>query len=120
MKIFIDTNVLISAMLFPGSKTAYVFDYILETHQPVICSYSIDEAYTVFEKKFPHKLESLKDFFDNLDYEHFISPNPNDVPILASAVLSDSDILLTGDKDFDNLDLKRPLILSPSKYYDLI
>jgi len=132
VKIFIDTNVLISAMLFPGSKTAYVFDYILETHQPVICSYSIDEAYTVFEKKFPHKLESLKDFFDNLDYEHFISPktinennypemrDPHDVPILASAILSDSDILLTGDKDFDNLDLKRPLILSPSKYYDLI
>lgn len=132
MKIFIDTNVLISAMLFPESKTAYVFDYILEMHQPVICSYSIDEAYKVFEKKFPHKLESLKNFFDKLDYEHFISPKsidmkkypemrePNDVPILVSAVLSDSDILLTGDKDFDNLDLKRPLILSPSKYYDLI
>jgi predicted nucleic acid-binding protein len=105
-------------MLFPESKTAYVFDYILETHQPVICSYSIDEAYKVFEKKFPHKLESLKNFFDKKKYPEM--REPNDVPILVSAVLSDSDILLTGDKDFDNLDLKRPLILSPSKYYDLI
>lgn len=132
MKILLDTNVIISAILFPAGKTAYVTDYILETHQPVICSYSVDEAYKVFKNKFPHKIESLKEFFDTLDCEYFPSPkridkndypgirDTKDVPILASAILSDSDILLTGDKDFEDVDIKRPLILTPSQYYDLI
>ncbi len=69
-------------------------------------------------------ITSLKEFFNNpksIDKKNYPEMrDPHDVPILASAILSDSDILLTGDKDFDNVDLKRPLILSPSKYYDLM
>ena len=44
----------------------------------------------------------------------------NDLPILVSAIISDSDILITGDKDFEDISIKKPLIFTPNQYYDLI
>lgn len=132
MRIFLDANVIISAIIFPESKTAYVLSYILECHEPVICTFTIKECFKVFEKKFPQKIESLEEFFNNIDYYSFETPDfisssdypkirdPNDLPVLASAILSDSDIILTGDKDFEDLKMNRPLVITPSKYYDLI
>jgi len=43
-----------------------------------------------------------------------------DLPILASAILSDADILLTGDGDFRGVPIEKPVILTPSEYFDLI
>jgi predicted nucleic acid-binding protein len=44
----------------------------------------------------------------------------NDLPILVSAILSDADILLTGDKDFEEIKINKPLIFTPKQYFDLI
>jgi hypothetical protein len=43
-----------------------------------------------------------------------------DLPVLASAILSDVDILLTGNKDFGGIGIKKPLIFTPNQYFDLI
>jgi predicted nucleic acid-binding protein len=40
----------------------------------------------------------------------------DDLPVLASAILENVDILLTGDKDFAELSLKHPLILPPAQF----
>jgi len=42
------------------------------------------------------------------------------LPVLVSAILSDSDVLITGDKDFEEVKIDKPLIFSPTKYYELI
>lgn len=132
MKILIDTNVIISAILFPGSKTACVFNHILECHEPVICSFSVKETYTVFKRKFPDRIHSLDCFYNEIDCEFFTTPeiiqksafpeirDEHDLPILASAILSDADVLLTGDKDFEEIQIRRPLIMSPSRYFELL
>ncbi len=132
MRVFIDTNVLISAILFPHGKVATVFSYIIETHDLVISSYSISECEIVFDKKFPTKKECLKTFLNNLSYEKFTTPrtidkkkypqirDDKDLPILVSAILSDSDVLITGDKDFEEINMKKPLIFTPSQYFELI
>lgn len=132
MKVFIDTNVLISAVLFPQGKVASVFSYLIESHDIVISSYTIKECEIVFEKKFPAKVEYLRTFIDNLSFELFQTPkkiNPdkypkirdkNDLPILVSAILSDSDILITGDKDFEDIQMKKPLVFTPNQYFELI
>lgn len=132
MRIFIDTNVLISAILFPGSKPALVLDYVLGKHTPIISTYTISECQAVFERKFPQKIERLRSFLHYTDYEAYKTPETiapslfppirdiSDLPVLASAVLSDSDILLTGDKDFKGIEIKRPLIFTPAEYYELI
>lgn len=132
MRFFIDANVLISAILFPEGKSAAVLDHILETHTPVLSSYTIRECQRVFEKKFPTKQQKLTDFLNETEFETFRTPNtidPSrfpairdvaDLPVLASAIISDSDILLTGDKDFQDVRIQKPLILTPTDYYDLI
>lgn len=132
MRILVDTNIIISAIIFSKSKTAFVFKHILECHVPVICTYSIKESYKVFERKFPNKIHALDTFYKDIDCEYFPTPeklqpsefpdirDSNDLPILASAILSDADIHLTGDKNFDEIKIKKPLVLSPSRYYELL
>lgn len=132
MRILIDTNIIISAALFPDGKVSMVLSYILETHTVVIASYSIRECKTVFKKKFPDKRECLETFLQKIDYELFDTPKKLDaknfpyirdlcdLPILASAILSDVDVLITGDKDFGEIEVKRPLIFTPNQYFDLV
>lgn len=132
MRVFVDTNVVISAMLFPNGKVARVFSHLLEKHTVIISYYTKEECKEVFEKKFPEKLKQLEIFFDGINFEEFATPNKidenkypkirdvKDLPVLVSAILSDSDILLTGDKDFEDLKIDKPLIFSPAKYFELI
>ncbi|UTC78960.1 putative toxin-antitoxin system toxin component, PIN family [Treponema sp. OMZ 799] len=132
MRVFVDTNIVISAILFPNGKTARVFSHLLSKHTVIISSYTREECEEVFEKKFPLKKELLSVFFDGISYEEFKSSEKidedhypkirdiKDLPILVSAILSDSDILITGDKDFEDLKIDKPLIFTPTKYFDLI
>lgn len=132
MKIFVDTNVLISSILFPKGKVSYVFSYIMEMHDLLISSYSLKECENVFKRKFPTKKDLLNNFINeiqfqlvetpsNIDYTKYPSmKDNNDLPILVSAIISDSDILITGDKDFEDISIKKPLIFTPNQYYDLI
>ena len=132
MRFFVDTNIIISTILFPNGKVAKVFSHILEKHTIIISSYTKEECFEVFEKKFPSKIEQLEIFFDGINYEEFKTPeksnekeypkirDTNDLPVLVSAILSDADILLTGDKDFEDIKIDKPLIFTPSKYYELI
>ena len=125
MKVFVDTNILVSAILFPKSKVADSFSIVLKKHSLVICQYSIEELEKVFRNKFPEKIENLHQFIDDLTYELINIPNnidyskypnirdKNDLPILVSAVLSKSDILLTGDKDFEDVEIGKPKIMKP-------
>jgi putative PIN family toxin of toxin-antitoxin system len=125
MKVFVDTNILVSAILFPKSKVAGSFSIILKEHSLVICQYSIEELSEVFRKKFPEKCENLNTFLSKLTYELVNIPktidyskypnirDKNDLPILVSAILSKSDILLTGDKDFDDIKIEKPIIMKP-------
>lgn len=132
LRLLVDTNILISAALFPHGKVAAVFSHILESHTLVISSYSLSECKTVFAKKFPDKKVALDTFLGDFQFELFQTPqeinrtdfpsirDSKDLPILASAILAEVDILLTGDKDFLGLSLKKPLVFSPSAYFDLI
>ncbi len=132
MRVFVDTNIIISAILFPNGKLAKVFSHLLENHTIIISSYVKDECIEVFEKKFTSKMKQLEIFFEGINFEEFKSPDKidrkkypkirdiKDLPVLVSAVLSDADILLTGDKDFEDIKIDKPLVFTPSKYYELI
>lgn len=128
MRIMIDTNILISALLFPNSIVAKTFEKILLKHSVVICSYTVDELHSVFERKFSNKLSSLEKFLSTFSYELVYTPKviePNkyvhirdkyDLPILVSAIISDVDIILTGDKDFSGIEIEKPEILTPADF----
>ena len=112
MRVLIDTNVLISAALFPQSTPAQAF-WKANTYpfQAVMCEQNLDEMKRIFTKKFPDKLPALESFISNSLLSIEIVDTPEipveeerlmrdmmDRPIVRSAVVSDVDIILTGDK----------------------
>ena len=131
MRILIDTNIALSAVLSPDGYTAGVLKFaIRDEHTICLCTFSIDELRLVVKRKFPGKMRALELFLSEFSYELLLTPavlpqglpsirDANDLPILASAIMGDVDLLLTGDKDFDAVDVERPAILSPTKFMAL-
>ena len=127
MRIMLDTNVLFSMILFSGKSFEKLFAHITENHTLVLSTFVISELKYVTERKFPNRLLLIDRFLselsyelvytpDNIDYSMFEIRDLNDYPVLYSAIISDVDILITGDKDFKDVDIDHPDILTPHEY----
>ena len=135
MKSLIDTNILISASLFPQSvpSQAY-FKAVTAPNIGMVCEYSIDEMRRVYNKKFPHKIHMMETFLsimllsahivtvppeeDSVDDEAAIR-DLKDRPILRAAIKSDADVLISSDKDFLESGLMHPKIMPPAEFLKL-
>ena len=57
MKIMIDTNIIISAALFPNGRVAQAFlKALLPPYTPLVCDYIVDELHRKFREKFPEQM----------------------------------------------------------------
>jgi len=129
MDIMIDTNIIISAALFPNHRMSRFLFLVSEENNLFICSYTFEEIERVVLRKFPLKEHDIIVFFRRLRYTRIDTPNVDilgeitvrdskDNPILASAIFANADILITGDRDFDTLNLERPKIMNISEYIE--
>ena len=128
MRILIDTNIVVSAALFPDGRVSSLLKEVIEKHEICICTFSIDELLCVVKKKFKHKKSDVDEFLKRLSYELVYTPlvleadmnisirDPDDYPVLHSAIHADVDVLLSGDDDFSDVKCERPVILSPSAF----
>jgi putative PIN family toxin of toxin-antitoxin system len=124
MRIMIDTNVIISAILKEGSVCDEILNDICENHELILCDYIINESYDVAKRKFPNKMHVLDKLFAKMRYELIPVPrvvkikirDVKDQPILNAAIESSIDILVTGDNHFLEVDLEFPEILTPTGY----
>lgn len=123
----LDTNVLISMILFPGKNFNRMLEYITQEHTLVLSSFVVDELFAVAERKFPAKRDAIDQFLTGLGYELAYTPHKmegglfrirdiKDYPVLYTAITENVDILITGDKDFADIDLEKPEILTPSEF----
>jgi putative PIN family toxin of toxin-antitoxin system len=124
----LDTNILISAGLFAGKRTSHLALQIAEAYNIVLSSRIVDELWTVMELKFSDRKSAIERFLTSLSYELAYTPSEidegiypkirdkKDYPNLASAIIADVDVFVTGDKDFAGLDLPRPEILTISEF----
>ena len=127
MRVMIDTNVIISAILKEGSLPNLILNDVCENHELVICDYIISESYEVAKRRFQMKIQVLDKLFAKLRYELVSAPrlceiqmrDVKDQPILNAAIEYNVDILVTGDKHFLELDIEIPHICTPSEYRDL-
>ena len=63
MRVMIDTNIFISAALFPKGRAAEaLFKALSAPYQPVVCDYVIDELHRKFQEKFPNRTVELEAF----------------------------------------------------------
>ena len=129
MRVMIDTNVLISALLFPGERINMLLYKIIKEHRLVLSSYVVEELLRVTRHKFEGKVEVVDVLLSQIPYELVYTPqqpkpglfkirDEKDYPVLYSAITEDVDVFITGDRDFEELDLEKPEILTPAAFLD--
>jgi predicted nucleic acid-binding protein len=123
----LDTNVLISAIIFPNDRMDGLIYKASLDNQLVLSSFIIDELLEVTERKFPAKIKDVDLFLTRLPYELAYTPKElkldlfairdiNDYLVLYSAIIEDVDLFVTGDDDFKNVEIEKPEIVTPSEF----
>lgn len=126
--VVLDTNVVVSAGLQPGSAPArLVMDWILDGQVQAVISPTIADEYreVVRRKKFrrygfpPHWLEFLIE--ESLQLQDpalwaYTGPDPNDMPFLALAKVAGAWLVTGNLKHFPNEIRNGVPVLSPSDY----
>ncbi|MDX1618408.1 MAG: putative toxin-antitoxin system toxin component, PIN family [Balneolaceae bacterium] len=131
MKIFADTNVLVSAFTARG-LCADLLEIILADHHLMTGEFVLQELKRVMTKKLKvpeRKVSNVIQFLRN----HHIEPipdNPSEIEVrdeddrwvLESAIRAKADILVTGDKDLLDISKQVPqlMILTPRKFWELV
>ncbi len=129
MRVMLDTNVLISVLLFPGTRMDSMMECIFTKHQLVLSSYVVDELKSVVKRKFSKRELAINKLLMMMSFEYVYTPNEierglfairdiKDYPVLYTAIIEDIDILITGDKDFSDIDIEKPEILSPTEFME--
>lgn len=129
MRVMLDTNILVSAFIFKSSKMNSLIEKLSKEHEIVIASYTIDELKELVKEKFNVEYKALDNFLSEFNYTLVYSPSEveeklfkirdeNDYIILHTAIIDDVDILITGDKDFKDVDIDRPEIFTPSEFLE--
>ena len=130
MRIMLDTNVLISLFVFKGKKFEDLLLKVSLLHTLVLSSHIISELYDVVQRKFSDKTKYVDLFLERIPYELTLTPeylpdhnlftirDNNDDKVLFSAIVADVDIFITGDKDFLDVNIERPLILTPAEFLE--
>lgn len=127
MRIMLDTNVLISLMLFPNERFNGMMEYVFKEHKLVLSSLIVEELYEVVKEKFPKKTKAVDRLLSEMSYELVYAPkelknglfeirDKTDYPVLYMAVIEDVDVFITGDKDFKDVKLEKPEILTPCEF----
>ena len=127
MKIVMDTNVLASAATTRG-LCADVLREVFAEHDLVVCKQITDELQRILIDKFGIDPPLVGDFLwlirqDTIFVEPEIVPNvvlkdKDDLGILAAAIASKADILVTGDKELQELKrIGTTAILSPREFW---
>ena len=120
MKIFFDTNIIISAYYFKGNERKALLKTINSNHTPVISTQVVSEIQEVMENKFDEKEDDIEDFLErlladvNLGRDHRMEVDIEDEPdryIIGSAVKADCDFLVTGDKGIQDCEIEEIRII---------
>jgi putative PIN family toxin of toxin-antitoxin system len=128
-RVFVDSNVLISAMQSKTSPSRKLLELLAEEHHLIICSYTLDEVSRVLRIRFQDKLQEWEQFLTRIEFELAYTPSDfstfsvpyirdkKDIPILVSAIIAQPDILVTGDHDFFTQEIQEYFaIYSPTDF----
>ncbi|MCM1104605.1 MAG: PIN domain nuclease [bacterium] len=106
-----------------------MMECIFMEHQLVLSSYIVEELKDVISRKFPGKSGVVDMLLARMSYEYVYTPevldetlfeirDKKDYPVLYTAMVEDVDIVVTGDRDFSDVEIDRPRILSPAEFIE--
>ena len=127
MKVFLDTNVLASALTTRG-LCAELFEVVLQSHELLISDPVLKELERILPDKLGQSESITKGFISLLRSEGFLItndhpvpslPDPDDEPIVASALAAGATVFVTGDKALLKLKTIAQLpIISPREFWE--
>jgi putative PIN family toxin of toxin-antitoxin system len=131
MKVVLDTNVLLSGLMYPSSNPGRIVEAWVAGHFELVLSYAqlTEVARTLAYPKirkvtgwdsaridaFLRQLLLRAKLIDTQAPPAEVPTDPSDTPILASALLSRADLLVTGDSDLLAL-RERFAIATPAEF----
>lgn len=130
MRVFLDTNVLLSAALWPNGVAASCYRAVF-THQEVIVisDYVLSEVREVAARKFPDRMAAIDEFINAMIPSVLLVTTPaepdtdeasirdhDDRPVLRGARVAGCVLLITGDKDLLEAGVESPEIIKPADY----
>ena len=129
MKVMLDTNILISAFVFKSKKMNELIYKLSKKHEIIICSYTVEELKELIDTKFKVSQKDLDEFLKIFPFNLVYSPtsvdnklfnirDKDDYIILHTAIIEDVDIFITGDKDFDDVDIDKPEIMNATEFLE--
>ena len=130
MRVFLDTNILVSAFITRG-LCSDIFRIILSEHQLVLSDYILKELEEVLIHKInlPRNLVfSILQFLKSFEIISDHTPpvgielrDQTDVPVLSAALNSKADVLITGDTDLLEVSQKYKMrIIDPRTFFKLV
>ena len=130
MKVFLDTNVLVSAFITRG-LCADIFRMILSEHNLILCTYVLAELEDVLKRKIDlpdrqitsilHYLRTFEIIANHTPPTNINLRDKNDIPVISAALNSHSDIVVTGDKDLLEVSEKYGIkIVDPRTFFQMI
>ena len=129
MKVMLDTNILVSAFVFKIKKMNELIYKLSTEHEIVICSYTIEELKELIDTKFKVTQKDLDEFLKDFPFILVYSPttienklfeirDKDDYIILHTAIIEDVDVFITGDKDFNDIDIDKPEIMNATEFLE--
>ena len=130
MRVFLDTNVLVSAVATRG-LCADVLREILVSHQLVISSPLIAELKNIFHTKIGTPQEIISDFIELLTQDSILPEkttltnidirDKDDIVIISTALNGNAEIFVTGDKELLELGIVQSMqIVSPRMFWEAL
>lgn len=129
MKVMLDTNILVSAFVFKSKMMIQLIYKLSTEHEIVICSYTIEELKELVDTKFKVTQNDLDEFLKDFPFILVYSPttvenklfeirDKDDYIILHTAIIEDVDVFITGDKDFNDIDIDKPEIMNATEFLE--
>jgi len=131
LRVFVDSNILVSALLSSKSAASQLLTLVLSDHRLVLCDYGLDEVAQVIRRKFPAAVSKWEVFLASLDCEIVHTPvdldivagpdirDAKDRPVLVSALVAQPDAFITGDADFHTPEIAEYLnVYTPREFLD--
>ncbi|MBI2843089.1 MAG: putative toxin-antitoxin system toxin component, PIN family [Armatimonadetes bacterium] len=111
-RVFLDTNVLLSGLIFSGNEATLLQLALEGSIHLVLADVVLEEARAVLLDKFPSHSDILDRYLELIEYErvplpddatvaqaYLVCRDADDCVVAASAAISQPDVVLTGDKD---------------------
>lgn len=129
-RVFLDTNILFAAILFPRSIAARALDMAASPRYELFLSdYVLGELRRIFTEKFPGELWRIDVFLENIRHrvetvdtpdkpvsQERVVRDDNDWPVVRAAVAVAADILLSCDKDLLEADFDSPRVMDAKEF----